>query len=97
MKARLETHGGLTMGVRRVPVVVDSAALSSDAAAQLERLARAALAATPSPPPPGRGADGQSYVIILEGDGLSGVLRGSDTGESPQFQALREFLEGQAS
>ncbi|MFD0356391.1 protealysin inhibitor emfourin [Streptomyces sp. NPDC127110] len=89
MKVTLESYGGLAAaaGLRRPPDVLDSAPQPQGAAAELERLVAAAVAAPP-PEDSGRARDARGYSITVEDGGRSTVLEQSDAAMSPAFAAL---------
>jgi hypothetical protein len=96
MRISLAKHGGLAAGMLlgRPPQVLDSDSLSPDAAAELERLVAAAMAApVVESGRPGQARDAMSYTITIEDGGKQTVLRQSDTSMSPAFASLRAWLE----
>lgn len=100
MKVTLAKHGGMAAAIqaRLPPRVVDAEALPQPAAAELRQLVAAAEGAhAAQATPPGRGADMMTYVITVEDDGRTSVLRQSDAGMSPAFAALLEWIERRAS
>ncbi|MFJ3880103.1 protealysin inhibitor emfourin [Streptomyces sp. NPDC090077] len=89
MKVTLESYGGLAAAanLRRPPGVLDSADLPASAAAELERLVAAAVAAPP-PRDTGRARDAMGYAVTVEDGGRRTVLEQSDGAMSPAFAAL---------
>ncbi|MEV4641736.1 protealysin inhibitor emfourin [Actinoplanes sp. NPDC049548] len=95
MRVSLREHGGLAAAVHRnTPArVADTTLLPAGQAAELARLASAALGAEPGPPAgPDPARDGMSYTVTIEDD-TTHVLTGSDTGASPQLAELVRFLQ----
>lgn len=99
MKVTITKHGGLAAGIRQPPLIVDSAELSEGAALELERLAKAVMAAPPAAAQgPGRARDAMSYKVKVEEEtGAETVFNGSDITMTPSFASLLEWLERQAS
>jgi hypothetical protein len=95
MKVTLAKHGGLAAGIRRQPLIVDSATLPEPAEEALTRLVEAVKAApTDHEERPGRARDAMSYTITIEeSGGEPTVLRHSDVTMSPSFAALLQWLE----
>jgi hypothetical protein len=94
MKVALSKHGGQAAGIylQRPPQVVDSAALDDAEAAELKRLAAAALSAA-APARSGRARDEMSYTITIEDDGRETELSQSDTAMSVEFGRLLAWLQ----
>lgn len=93
MKVSLHVHGGFGGGLRRAPTAVDDAKLDAADAAQLRSLVDQARSAASPAAPTTRGADVQTYVIQIDGEGPTAELRGSDIDQTPEFRALRQFVE----
>jgi hypothetical protein len=94
MKVTLALRGGLAAAVylNRPPRQVDSADLPTAAAAELSRLAAAAMAA-PEPRAARPMPDAMSYTITIEDSGRQTVLKQSDTAMSPSFADLLGWLQ----
>ncbi|MGZ8335140.1 MAG: protealysin inhibitor emfourin [Allosphingosinicella sp.] len=107
MRISLASHGGWSAPLRRPPLTLDTAGLPEAAAAELAGLAKAAEAAAASAPateaatesagPSPRAPEAMTYAITIERDGKQVTLRGSDLEESPEFAALRDWLQAQAT
>ena len=95
MKLTLVEHGGWGALLKRQPVTIDTDALPVAVADQLSALAAAAertQAHTVDTPPTSRAPDGMTYEIIVEREGQSVTLRGSDVSASPEFDALQQAM-----
>jgi hypothetical protein len=97
MKVTLTKHGGLAVGLRQPPVLVESGKLSEEAARELAWLVEAVKAAPPNPAlGPGRARDPMSYkVIVEEENGEKTEIHGSDTTMTASFALLLRWLEHQ--
>jgi hypothetical protein len=94
MKVSLAAHGGWGAGLRRPPLTLDTAALPDGVAAQGMRLAAGAEAAdTPDAVAKARAPEAMTYEIVLDYADRAVTLRGSDVAQSPEFAALREWIE----
>jgi hypothetical protein len=94
MKVSLREHGGIAAAIRlgRPAKALDSSQLDAAAAADLARLVSEAKAA-PSPASAPR-PDEMSYSITVEENGgATFTLRASDSGMSPEFEALLSWLQ----
>lgn len=93
MKITLAPHGGLAAGIRRPAKVLDTGALSTEAASEIERLVKAAASKSRPPKAAPSLRDAIGYTITLERDGETTVLKASDGAMNPAFAALLEWLE----
>ena len=84
MRIELRSHGGFA-GIRRPPVVLDTAELEPDLARKLETLA----AGLPAGGPPGRGADYMVYDVVVDD---AGDRRTASYSEPDVPDAVRELL-----
>ena len=100
MKLTLVEHGGWGALLKRQPVTIDTDALPADVADELRALAAAAERArtqnTDDPSPRSRAPEGMTYEIIVEREGHTVTLRGSDLTGSPEFNALQQAVRQQA-
>ncbi len=100
MKIRLASRGGWTAGMRLPPLVVDTNALPAAAASLAKQLAAAAedtkedLAAGAAAK--ARAPEAMTYEITLEYGDREVTLKGSDVASSPQFEALRAWVQNKA-
>lgn len=92
MKVSLVLRGGLAAGIRRPPLIVDSAALDDAGAAELKALATAAASAA-TPARSERARDEMSYTITIEDSGNTETLSQSDTAMSAEFSRLLAWLK----
>jgi hypothetical protein len=96
MKVTLAKHGGqaAAINLRLPPQVVEAKALPHPAAEELVRLVAAAKAAPAAKDErPARGGDVMSYTITVDDGAGPTVLKQSDIAMSPEFDALRSWLE----
>jgi hypothetical protein len=94
MRIKLAKHGGWTAGLPMPPRAVESNTLNEHAAAELHGLVAAAKADSPAKTAePTGGADLMSYTITIDDAGQPVVLHQSDSGMTPAFSALLNWLE----
>lgn len=95
MKVTLVQHGGqaAAINLRLPPRVIDSATLPIAEAAELERLAAAAMASGAAGTAPGTARDAMSYTITIEDGGRKTVLSQSDTAMSRAFADLLAWIQ----
>lgn len=94
MKVTLAQQGGLAAGIRRVPMVVDSASLAAPVVAELTRLVTAARGNPATrETSPGKARDAIRYTITIEEGERPTVLSQSDTDMSQDFAALLGWLQ----
>lgn len=94
MKITLQTHGGLAAGIRRAPLVLDTADLPTpDAASLAEHVAAAQRAARPRSEVPGPARDAMSYTIHVEDGGDASELTQSDASMTPEFEQLLQSVQ----
>lgn len=96
MRITLQVHGGLMAGVRRKPISLDTAALSERDAADLSRLVQEAQRALEQVPPSPAAPDAMTYVLEVQDDGETRVLKQSDASFTPEFDRLLERVEQHA-
>jgi hypothetical protein len=100
MKMKLVSRGGWSANLRRPPLAVDTEQLPPAQATRAMDLAAAAEKATEDEKAAaearGRAPEAMSYEIIVEHDDRTVTLKGSDVGSSPEFEALRDWLEAEA-
>ena len=96
MKITLAQHGGFAAGIRRPPAVLDTSALSSESASEMERLVKAAAGKSPPAKASARLRDAIGYTITVDHDGETTVLKASDGAMNPAFAALLDGLEKNA-
>ena len=94
MKITLYQFGGLAAGMRRPPLVLESAKLAPDEATHLARLVDAARTTTASGAAPG--PDQMSYRLAI--DAASGAMEvaAHDGAMTPSFEALMRFVRDKA-
>ena len=100
MRIEFQTEGGIAHfpGLSR-PVVIDSEALTAEAASELTRLVDAARffeRPTVVGTPRSGAADYRQYTITVEEGGRQHSIRLADTVEDPTLQQLLRFLQTQA-
>lgn len=93
MRITLEKHGGLA-GLRLPPRTIADASLSPDQRAELIALIEAARNEAPAAKAAAdRVRDAMTYVITVDGEAGSAVLKQSDGAITPAFAALLAWVE----
>ena len=89
-------YGGFAAGIRRSPTVLDTGALSTESASEMERLVKAAAGKSQPTKASASLRDAIGYTITVDHDGESTVLKAADGTMNPAFAALLEGLEKNA-
>jgi hypothetical protein len=100
MRLSLKTFGGWGAPLQSPPIQVDTASLSPEEAAQLERLVHEAFAEQESSGPAASsaasGGDLGGFTISCEDGAQMRQLKGRDSDPRPALEALRAFIVARA-